>query len=168
MTVIYLGLGTNMGERYKNLVVAVEGLRRGIRLISVSSVFETAPVGYKCQGQFYNIALKAETELSIRNLLYFIQKIENEMGRTRLFKDAPRIIDIDILIYGMMIINERNLTIPHPGLAERDFVLKPLVEIEPGLVHPVSGRTVSQMLLETGTPNLIRRLPFLLSNGGQA
>jgi 2-amino-4-hydroxy-6-hydroxymethyldihydropteridine diphosphokinase len=144
---VFLALGSNLGDRMGNLASAVERLSESITIRKVSSVYETEPVYYKEQPLFLNAALSGLTELDPFDLLRFIKGIETELGRQPSFRNAPRLIDIDILFYGDRIINTLELTIPHPHIAERAFVLVPLAEIAPETVHPVIRKKVKNLLL---------------------
>jgi len=141
----YLGLGSNLGERRDNLDRALKFLSQRLRLERVSSIYDSEPVGNIAQPRFLNLACQASTTLSPPGLLALAKGIEAKMGRTG-GSGAPRIIDIDILLYGDHIIETPELVIPHPRLTERAFVLVPLVEIAPELVHPVNGKTVRKLL----------------------
>lgn len=130
---VYLSIGTNMGERYENLQQAVALLREkeNIEVVRVSSVYETAAVGYTDQADFLNIAVHLKTDASSTEMLKICQSIEQELGRVREFRWGPRIIDLDILLYNQENIETENLLVPHPRMYERAFVLVPLVEITP-------------------------------------
>ena len=149
--VVYLGLGSNMGDRMGNLKAAVERLREHAVIGTVASVYETAPMGYEEQPVFLNTALSATTFLSPPELLRFAKGIEVDLGRQPSFRNAPRPIDIDILLYGSLVVRTPELTIPHPGIAERAFVLAPLSEIAFEVVHPVSARRIGDLLDDVGT-----------------
>jgi 2-amino-4-hydroxy-6-hydroxymethyldihydropteridine diphosphokinase len=141
----YLGLGSNLGERRDNLERALELLSQRLRLDKVSSIYDSEPVGNIEQPRFLNLACQTTTTLSPQGLLALAKGIEAKMGRTS-GTGAPRQIDIDILFYGDQVINTPGLVIPHPRLTERAFVLVPLVEIAPEVVHPVNGKTVRELL----------------------
>lgn len=151
MATVYLCLGSNLGDRRKNLAQALDLLSEQVRVEKVSSLYHTEPIGYTEQPDFLNAVCRGSTELKPSQLLSFAKKIETAMGRVPSFKNAPRLIDIDILIYDGEIIESPALTIPHPRLAERAFVLVPFAEIEPELRHPITGKTVMEMLNELST-----------------
>ncbi len=159
----YLGLGTNLGERRKNLEWAAELLFRSpseplnhgrlkpvsnLQPLRSSSVYETAPWGYANQPDFLNCVLEVETGLTPEQLLNITQAVEREMGREWSVMYGPRAIDVDILFYGAIIIEQPNLQIPHPRLHQRAFVLVPLAELAPELTHPVLELTVREMMPE--------------------
>ncbi|MDM5231214.1 2-amino-4-hydroxy-6-hydroxymethyldihydropteridine diphosphokinase [Lysinibacillus pakistanensis] len=133
MNNVYLSIGTNMGERLENLQHAVELLKdnKGIEVVRISSVYETAAVGYTDQADFLNIAVHIKTALSSSEILTICQSVEQELGRVREFRWGPRIIDLDILLYNHENIETESLIVPHPRMYERAFVLVPLVEITP-------------------------------------
>ncbi|MBI5392833.1 2-amino-4-hydroxy-6-hydroxymethyldihydropteridine diphosphokinase [Candidatus Woesearchaeota archaeon] len=129
MAIIYLALGSNVGNRKGNLLKAIELLREKIIVNKISSIYETKPVGYFNQRNFYNCALKARTVLSANQLLYFARIVEKKLKRRKTIRNGPRTIDVDILFYGNQRINRKNLVVPHPRIFERDFVVVPLLEI---------------------------------------
>ncbi len=143
MSRVYLGLGSNRGDRNRNLDEARRGLddSEGIRLVRVSSYHETEPVGGPVQDRFLNAAVEIETTLEPDELLERCLGIEREMGHRREVRWGPRNIDIDILTFEDRVIDSQSLKIPHPMMHLRAFVLKPLVEIAPDLVHPTTGLT---------------------------
>jgi len=141
----YLCLGSNLGEREENLLRSLRLLGKTVKLERISSLYETEPIGYKQQPLFLNLACSITTDLTPEDLLRLAKKIESSMGRVPSFPNAPRIIDIDILFYDDKVIETPNLTIPHPRLQERAFVLRPLQEIAPHLVHPRLGKSIAQL-----------------------
>jgi 2-amino-4-hydroxy-6-hydroxymethyldihydropteridine diphosphokinase len=141
----YLSLGSNMGDRQGNLERAIDLLSQRLKVTSVSSIYDTEPVGDINQPRFLNLVCQVTTRLAPEALLALAKGIESKLGRTGK-SGAPRPIDIDILFYDDQIVKTPELTIPHPRLARRAFVLIPLVEIAPGFCHPVSGKTVSELL----------------------
>ncbi|MDA5561893.1 2-amino-4-hydroxy-6-hydroxymethyldihydropteridine diphosphokinase [Exiguobacterium sp. MMG028] len=144
---IYIALGANIGERAAQLSDAIDEMgKMGVMVTKQSSVYETAPVGYIDQPSFYNMVVEVETHQSVTDLLDTLQQIERQLGRERLFKNGPRTIDLDILYYNGEDIQSEHLTVPHPRMQERAFVLAPLAEIAPELV--VRGRTVASWLAD--------------------
>lgn len=140
--VAFIGLGSNLGERERHLEAALDRLRAsdGVRVLAVSSIRETEPVGYVEQGRFLNAAVKVETTLAPSDLLALLLAIERELGRVRDGpRFGPRTLDLDLLLYGDERLEGPDLTLPHPRLAERAFVLEPLAELEPGLEIPGHG-----------------------------
>ena len=157
---VYLSLGSNLGDRLANLDEALRLLGRGgCRVLKRSSVYETAPLYYLKQPAFFNMAAACDTALPPAGLLALIGRVEGALKRRRLFRNGPRTIDIDILFYGGLAIKEPGLAVPHPRLAEREFVLAPLAEIAPGLRHPVTGRTAESLLAALKERGGARRLP---------
>jgi 2-amino-4-hydroxy-6-hydroxymethyldihydropteridine diphosphokinase len=147
MKTVHLALGTNLGDRPANLARAIERLSSAeIRVLRASSVWETEPRDLPNQPWFLNQVLEVETSLFPRQLLQRLHRIEREMGRIRATPKGPRLIDIDILFFGRAVVSAPDLEIPHPHMTERRFVLEPLAELVPDLRHPVTRRTVRQML----------------------
>ncbi|MDY6893598.1 MAG: 2-amino-4-hydroxy-6-hydroxymethyldihydropteridine diphosphokinase [Chloroflexota bacterium] len=146
----YLGLGSNLGDRRKNLKLAIERLSQNLIIKKKSSVYETEPVGYEEQPLFLNMVISVITRFKPLELLHFIKQVEAELGRKPSFRNAPRLIDIDILFYENIVLQTDELTIPHQLMTERAFVLAPLSEIAPDLVHPVSQTTVADLLANAG------------------
>ena len=143
--IVYLSLGSNIGDRAANLNSAIERLGVLGTIEKISSFYETEPVEFTAQPWFLNIAVKLDTEKMPKQLLAGILDIEQQMGRRRTQKKGPRAIDIDILLFGNSIIDTKGLTVPHPAMHERRFVLEPLAEIAPEVRHPVFKRTLSEL-----------------------
>jgi 2-amino-4-hydroxy-6-hydroxymethyldihydropteridine diphosphokinase len=145
----YIALGSNRGDRELNLLRAVAeiGKMQGCRVTGVSAFYETSPVGVIDQPSFYNGVLRLATELLPRELLERLLHMECEVfGRIRTVRWGPRSIDLDLLFYGSAVVEVEGLIVPHPRMAERRFVLQPLCDLAPGLVHPVLGQTVAELL----------------------
>lgn len=147
---IYLSLGSNLGDRAANLEGAIEALPEiGVRVLRRSSNYETEPVDFLAQPWFLNCVVEAETSLEPRQLLEGLQAIERKLGSRKLVPRGPRIIDLDVLFYEAAVIQEEGIQIPHPRLSERRFVLVPLVELAPELRHPVLRATAAELLAAT-------------------
>lgn len=149
MAKVFLGLGTNLGDKRRNLLTAVTNIEKKIgKITSLSSLYETEPWGFKSENRFLNAALCVETSLEPFTILHIIKEIETKMGRTRKAEDktySDRLIDIDILLYDNMVMETEELTIPHPLMAERDFVMRPLAEIAGETVHPVLRKELGEL-----------------------
>ena len=143
--VVYLSLGSNVGDRVANLKTTLERLGKLGKVTAVSSSYDTEPVEFAAQPWFLNCAVELDTEKMPKQLLAAILEIEKEMGRRRTQKKGPRTLDIDILLFGNSIIKMKGLTIPHPAMHERRFVLEPLAEIAPEARHPVFKRSVRDL-----------------------
>ncbi len=157
---MYLSIGSNLGERERLLERALAKLSAAaVRPLRVSSVYETEPLDRRNQPWFLNIVVEAETDLFPRMLLMRIRRIEFELGRRRLAPKGPRPIDIDVLLIGGTVLRTPELTVPHPRMHERRFVLEPLAELAPELRHPVDGRPIRELLEATRT-QLVRRVAF--------
>ncbi len=147
MAVVYISVGSNLGDREANCRIALEKLNsEGIIVKKASSMYETEPWGFKDQPKFINMVIEVETELRPEELLMTLKGIEKKMGRKETIKWGPRIIDLDILFYNDKIINQDELKIPHPHMHERDFVLVPLSEIAPNKTHPILKKTIKELM----------------------
>ena len=144
--IIYLALGTNLGERSDNLRAALNAFAPQICVLEESRVYETEPWGYADQPAFLNMVVRAETDLSPRDLLGRLKELEASLGRIPGFRNGPRLIDLDILFYDNLSLEIPGLVIPHPRLHERAFVLIPLADVAPGLLLPVLGRSAAQIV----------------------
>jgi 2-amino-4-hydroxy-6-hydroxymethyldihydropteridine diphosphokinase len=160
---VYLGIGSNIGDREANLREALARLEAGaeISIVRRSSLYETEPREILDQPWFLNAVAEARTELLPQQLLARIRNVEQDMGRSRVTPKGPRNIDIDILFYGRSVIHTAELEVPHPGIGERRFVLEPLAEIAPEFRHPGNGKTAGEML-STLEPQGVRRLDINL------
>jgi len=145
MNEVYLGLGSNVGDRLLNLNKAIELLSEKIQILKKSKIYISKAVGYTDQPDFYNMVLYGKTDLSPEELFNFIKDVEKNVGRVYRFHWGPREIDIDILFYNDLVYKSDKLNIPHPRLHERDFVLLPLIELNPKLFHPVLNKRVSDL-----------------------
>jgi 2-amino-4-hydroxy-6-hydroxymethyldihydropteridine diphosphokinase len=143
--IVYLALGTNLGDRLANLRAAIDALLPEIRVIAESNIYETPPWGVEDQPAFLNMAVKCETALEPESFLKRLKQIEVQIGRVESFRWGPRLIDMDILFYDDLVLESESLTIPHPRLHERAFVLVPLAEIASGFIHPVLKKTVKEL-----------------------
>lgn len=155
--IVYLALGSNLGNRLAYLQIAINYLSKHVVFIKASSIYETLPWGYTDQGKFLNMVVLGETDLSPLKLLRKIKNIEEDVGRNPTFKNGPREIDIDILLYDQENINEKGLLIPHPGIAERIFVIKPLAEINADGIEANSGKSFSALLSELDNSQIERK-----------
>ena len=145
---VYLALGTNLGDRPGNLQNAIAGLPPVVTMLESSPVYETLPWGVTDQPAFLNMVIRGETHSEPLELLKKLKLLETRLGRLPSIRYGPRLIDIDLLFYDDLSLNTPELTIPHPSLQERAFVLVPLADLAPELIHPVSGKTIRQLLAE--------------------
>ena len=149
MAIVYIGLGSNVGDRHRNCLTAIELLRQnGLLIAKQSSMHETEPWGVTDQPEFVNMTVETETDLAPIKLLEVLKKIEKDMGRQDTMKWGPRIIDLDILLYDDIIMKTDSLTIPHSLMHERAFVLRPLSEIAGNFIHPVLKKSITDLLKE--------------------
>jgi len=146
MATAYIGLGSNMGDRVKTLRMAIQRMETLGRIAGVSSLYETEPVGYLGQPRFLNAVVVLDTALAPVDLLHGLLGIERDLGRMRSFPNAPRTLDLDLLMVDNVILDTPELALPHPRLHERAFVLVPLAEVAPKLVHPGSGKSLQELL----------------------
>jgi 2-amino-4-hydroxy-6-hydroxymethyldihydropteridine diphosphokinase len=149
---VAVALGSNCGDRRGHLDYAVSTLRTLLTNLTVSRYYDTVPVGVSGpQALFLNAAAVGDTTMSARALLDALLAIENERGRERPYPNAPRTLDLDVILFGDAIVKEPGLTVPHPRFRERRFVLQPLAEVAPDLRDPVSGKTIAELLLAMGS-----------------
>jgi len=157
MPTIYLALGSNIGDREANLREAVRFLSEsGIQISKLSSIYETEPVDYLDQPWFLNAVLEAQTNLPAQQLLSTLRQIESQMGSKKPFAKGPRLIDLDILLYGSESINTRELQVPHPRMLQRNFVLAPLAEVAPTLRHPNWPVSAADLLAHSPDKSIVR------------
>ena len=154
--IVYLALGTNLGDRPGNLRAAIAAFPPEVTVLAISPVYETPPWGVTDQPAFLNMVIKGETRQGPRRLLKFLKLLEIQLGRLPSIRYGPRKIDIDLLFYDDILLNTPELTIPHPSLHERAFVLVPLADLAPELLHPALGKTVRQLLAEVDTTGVKR------------
>jgi 2-amino-4-hydroxy-6-hydroxymethyldihydropteridine diphosphokinase/dihydroneopterin aldolase/2-amino-4-hydroxy-6-hydroxymethyldihydropteridine diphosphokinase len=146
----YLALGSNMGDREDHLNKALEllGKAEGVEVLKVSAFLNTEPVGYTDQPDFLNAVVEVETTLDPYALLFLCNEIEQALKRKRIIHWGPRTIDVDILLFGDLVLEDEKLTIPHPRMLERDFVMRPLHEIAPKALHPLTKKTIAELILQ--------------------
>jgi 2-amino-4-hydroxy-6-hydroxymethyldihydropteridine diphosphokinase len=154
--IVYLALGSNLGDRQENLRSAIVSLSPQLEVKAKSHVYETPPWGYENQPKFYNQVIKAETYLQPEPLLKHLKRLEVALGRRESFQNGPRLIDLDLLLYDDLILSTPVLTLPHPRLHERGFVLLPLMDIAPGLVHPVLKKSVQEMATTSNLDGIVQ------------
>jgi len=160
---IYLSLGSNIGDREKNLRAAIDALTDvHVRVSQASSLYETEPVDLREQPWFLNCVVQGETEVPALDLLQALRGIESRMGSKKLVAKGPRLIDLDILLYGDETIDTPDLQVPHPRMLQRKFVLAPLAEIAPNLQHPSWNGTATEMLAKTSDTSVVRKFGISL------
>jgi 2-amino-4-hydroxy-6-hydroxymethyldihydropteridine diphosphokinase len=152
MSIAFIGIGSNLGNREGNCLRAIGLLKqKGLRVKRHSSLYETEPWGVRDQPSFLNMAVELETDCAPGELFRRLKEIESELGREKTYKWGPRVIDLDILVFDNLIMNEHGLCIPHPLMHKRDFVLKPLAELVPDMLHPVLNVSISELLQQLET-----------------
>lgn len=152
--IVFIALGSNLGDRSKNLKSAIDGMKPAVQPVICSPVYETPPWGYLDQPKFLNQVVQAETDLSPVQLLDHLKGIEKQLGRVETLRNGPRTVDLDILFYDDLVFDSPYLKIPHPRLVGRAFVLLPLAQIAPDLRHPQEGRTIQEMLAGESTTGI--------------
>ena len=145
MNTVFLGLGSNLGNKEKNIKQAISLIKKECKVLKISTLHKTKPVGFLDQDWFLNRVIKIETKFTPLELLAFLKNIEKKLKKVKTFKNGPRIIDLDILFYNNEIINEKDCIIPHPRLHERLFVLKSMAEIEGDFVHPILEKSILEL-----------------------
>jgi 2-amino-4-hydroxy-6-hydroxymethyldihydropteridine diphosphokinase len=159
VTTIYLSLGSNIGDRAANIAGAVSALaQHGVRVTRQSSLYETEPVDFRDQDWFLNCVVEAQTDMEPAEIMDALLQIERSLGRHRLVPKGPRLIDIDILLYGSSVVRTPELEIPHPRMADRRFVLVPFHEIAPDALHQVLKKTIAELLRSTSDHSEVRKV----------
>src|SRR5271155_5717697 len=146
MHTVFLALGSNVGNKKENIKRAVSALEKKVKKIQIAKLYETKPMYFENQDMFINTVIKGQTQLSPTELLAFVKLLESDLGRQKRFTNGPREIDIDILFYDNLIYQTTKLQIPHPRMAERNFVLQPLVDLNPNIIHPSLHKTAQKLL----------------------
>ena len=162
---VYIALGTNLGDRLANLEEAIAHLQPAVHVLACSAVYATPPWGYTDQPEFLNQVIQGETVLVPTALLGLLKQIEADMGRVKTIQNGPRLIDLDLLFYDDLIMESERLTLPHPRMVGRAFVLMPLADLAPGLVHPLSGKSIREMQAETDCSGITRVADGSCQNG---
>jgi 2-amino-4-hydroxy-6-hydroxymethyldihydropteridine diphosphokinase len=145
MSTVFLGLGSNIGDKEKNIDKAIAFISEEYAVKKTSHLYLTEPVGNIKQHWFLNCVVEIQTEVDPKKLLFAIKSIERKLGRTKIVKNGPRTIDIDILFYGDHVLTTKSLVLPHPSIQERLFVLQPMMDINPDLIHPVLKRSIHDL-----------------------
>jgi 2-amino-4-hydroxy-6-hydroxymethyldihydropteridine diphosphokinase len=158
----YIALGSNLGDRATNLRGALERIRGIAELVGISRVYETEPVGFREQPDFWNLVVRIHTTLEPEALFHQLKRIEADLGRSADFRNAPRIIDLDLLTYDAVLLKTPNLEIPHPRMHQRTFVLYPLAELEPSFRHPATGMTIDDLIAQLPDPSRVVALDDVL------
>ena len=159
-TIAYIGIGSNLGTPGKNCIEAIEKISntKDIKIISRSSFYQTEPIGGVRQSWFVNSVIKIETDLSPENLLSVLLSLELAMGRISKEKWGPRLIDLDLLFYGNLVLDNKNLTLPHPEIQNRKFTLIPMSEIAENLIHPTLKKTIKTLLQESSDVTIVKKI----------
>ena len=157
----WVALGCNLGDREMSLRTALRAVGSFCGILRLSSIYETDPVGFADQPAFLNAVVNVATEMDARTLLHRLLQVERDMGRERTLRNGPRAIDLDLLIYDGLVLKEPALEVPHPRLHERRFVLAPLAELVPELVHPARGQTIAELLAQLAAGKWVRRFGAL-------
>ena len=152
MANIFIALGTNLGDRHRNLNAAITALGANIIIDKKSNIYETDPMYVTDQPAFLNMVISGITDFTPRQSLIFFKTIEEKLGRKQTFKNGPRVIDLDILYYDFSLHDDDDLTIPHPRISERDFVLRPMADIAKDFIDPRTKKTITQMLINLDNP----------------
>lgn len=150
----FIGFGSNLGDKRTNCLKGLRALKAHgkVKLLRLSSLWRTEPVGFRCQDWFLNGVVEVATELSPRELLELMKEVERKVGRKETFRWGPRTLDLDLLLCGQKVVQEEDLQVPHPRLHQRAFVLVPLVEIAPEAYHPILRKTAKELLQELNDP----------------
>jgi len=146
MHTIFLALGSNVGNKEQNISQAISLLKKKIVITDEAALYTTKPMYFEDQDQFVNTALKGQTRLSLHDTLQYVKDIEKQVGRKKRFRNGPREIDIDILFYERLVYKDEIVEVPHPRIAERDFVLRPLTDIDPDFIHPIFKISITELL----------------------
>lgn len=160
---IFLGLGSNVGDSENFLIKAVEEISNSEKLLQVSSIYETKPFGFENQNNFLNAVIEIESGKTLENFFIFIKTIEEKLGREERFRWGPREIDIDILLFGNLILKNDKIEIPHKDLLKRDFVFIPLIEIAPEIIHPVHKTKIAELTAGVEENYIISKRKFLIN-----
>ena len=157
----YIGIGSNLGDKRENFRKAADLINSNpkCRIIKASSIYETKPYGFKHSSNFLNAVMKIETEYSLQDLFGFLKRIEKKLGRKKSEKWTAREIDLDILFYDNLVYSDQIITVPHKGITSRDFVLLPLQELEPDLIHPELKEKIADISTGHLEKNIIRKIP---------